>query len=40
MVVARALEDRALADELRKAAMKVALELGGWSQKAKQRAAS
>jgi len=40
MVVARALEDRALADELRKAAMKVALELGGWSQKAKQWAAS
>jgi TetR/AcrR family transcriptional regulator, transcriptional repressor for nem operon len=30
MVVARALEDRALADELREAAMAVALELGGW----------
>jgi TetR/AcrR family transcriptional regulator, transcriptional repressor for nem operon len=30
MVVARALENRALADELREAAMRVALELGGW----------
>lgn len=30
MVVARALENRALADELREAAMAVALELGGW----------
>ena len=37
MVVARALEDRALADELREAAMSVALELGGW-QKAQRRA--
>jgi len=33
MVVARALEDRALADELRESAMTVALELGGWEQK-------
>jgi len=31
MVIARAVEDRALADSLRDAAMKVALELGGWS---------
>jgi TetR/AcrR family transcriptional repressor of nem operon len=30
MVVARALDDRTLADELREAAMTVALELGGW----------
>jgi TetR/AcrR family transcriptional regulator, transcriptional repressor for nem operon len=30
MVVARASEGRALADELRRAAMDVALELGGW----------
>ena len=30
MVVARALEDRALADELRESAMAVALKLGGW----------
>jgi len=30
MVVARALEDRARADELRDACMSVALELGGW----------
>jgi AcrR family transcriptional regulator len=30
MVVARALENRALADELREAAMAVALKLGGW----------
>jgi AcrR family transcriptional regulator len=30
MVVARASEGRALADELRRAAMEVALELGGW----------
>jgi hypothetical protein len=30
MVVARALENRALADELREAAMAVALELGRW----------
>ena len=32
MVVARALDDRTLADELREAAMAVALELGGWEQ--------
>ena len=31
MVVARALEDRATADELRAACMSVALELGGWN---------
>jgi TetR/AcrR family transcriptional regulator, transcriptional repressor for nem operon len=30
MAVARALDDRALADELRESAMAVALELGGW----------
>lgn len=34
MVVARALDDRALADELRQSAMTVALELGGWEQEA------
>jgi TetR/AcrR family transcriptional repressor of nem operon len=32
MVVARALDDRALADELRESAMSVALNLGGWEQ--------
>ncbi len=32
MVVARALEDRELADELRAACMEVALELGGWAE--------
>jgi TetR/AcrR family transcriptional repressor of nem operon len=31
MVVARALADRAYADELRDACMRIALELGGWS---------
>jgi len=40
MVVARAFEDRALADELREAAMSVALELGGWARKARYRSAS
>ena len=30
MVVARSMEDRALADELRDACMGVALKLGGW----------
>jgi hypothetical protein len=30
MVVARAMDDRALADELRGACMAVAFELGGW----------
>jgi TetR/AcrR family transcriptional repressor of nem operon len=30
MIIARASEDRALADEVRDACMKVALELGGW----------
>ncbi|HXR96090.1 MAG TPA: TetR/AcrR family transcriptional regulator [Rhizomicrobium sp.] len=34
MVIARASDDRALGDELRQAATKVALELGGWPQKA------
>ena len=33
MVIARASDDRALGDELRQAAMKVALELGGWPAK-------
>jgi TetR/AcrR family transcriptional regulator, transcriptional repressor for nem operon len=32
MVVARALEDRAVADDLRTACMSVALQLGGWSE--------
>jgi TetR/AcrR family transcriptional repressor of nem operon len=32
MVIARALDDRALADELRESAMSVALKLGGWDQ--------
>ena len=32
MVIARASDDRALGDELRRAAMGVALELGGWQQ--------
>jgi TetR/AcrR family transcriptional regulator, transcriptional repressor for nem operon len=40
MVVARALDDRALADELREAAMTVALELGGWDTSAKARSKS
>ena len=31
MVVARAIEDRALADELREATMTVALKLGDWA---------
>jgi len=30
MVVARAMDDRSLADELRESCMAVALELGGW----------
>jgi hypothetical protein len=33
MVVARAMADRAYADELRDACMGVALELGGWGKK-------
>jgi TetR/AcrR family transcriptional repressor of nem operon len=32
MVVARAMDDRAVADELRDACMLVALQLGGWPQ--------
>jgi TetR/AcrR family transcriptional repressor of nem operon len=32
MVIARAIEDRALADELRDASIAVALQLGGWEQ--------
>ncbi len=39
MVVARASEGRALANELRNAAMEVALELGGWDDKANSRPA-
>jgi hypothetical protein len=31
MVLARAIEDRALADELREAAMAIALKLGHWT---------
>jgi hypothetical protein len=30
MVVARAIEDRVVADELRDACMAIALQLGGW----------
>jgi TetR/AcrR family transcriptional regulator, transcriptional repressor for nem operon len=30
MVVARAIEDRVVADELREACMSIALQLGGW----------
>lgn len=33
MVIARASDDRALGDELRQAAMRVALELGGWGKR-------
>jgi len=35
MVVARAMDDRALADELRDACMATALKLGGWDRKTK-----
>ena len=35
MIVARTIDDRALADELRAACTKVALDVGGWSQKRK-----
>lgn len=34
MVIARAIHDRALADELRNASMAIALKLGGWEEKA------
>jgi TetR/AcrR family transcriptional regulator, transcriptional repressor for nem operon len=37
MVVARALLDRALADELREECMRVGLELGGWDKASKSR---
>ncbi len=37
MVVARALVDPALADELRDACMSVALDLGGWAKPAKSK---
>jgi TetR/AcrR family transcriptional repressor of nem operon len=37
MVVARAIEDRALADELRDSCMEVALKLGGWHQASKSK---
>jgi TetR/AcrR family transcriptional regulator, transcriptional repressor for nem operon len=37
MVVARAMEDRALADELRDACMATALKLGGWDKKTNAR---
>jgi len=37
MVVARALVDRKLADELRDACMSVALEMGGWERGSKGR---
>ena len=38
MVIARAIEDRALADELRDASIAVALKLGGWDGWAEKRA--
>jgi hypothetical protein len=34
-VIARASDDRALGDELRQAAMRVALDLGGWKRDAR-----
>jgi hypothetical protein len=37
MVVARALVDRSLADELRDACMSVALDLGGWDKQPKSK---
>lgn len=37
MVVARAMVDRALADQLRAACMAVALDLGGWDKKSKSK---
>ncbi len=37
MVVARTMEDRGLADELREACMAVALKLGGWDKRNKSR---
>ncbi len=37
MVVARAMVDRALADELRRACMTVALQLGGWNNENKSK---
>ena len=37
MVVARTLDDRALADQLRSACTDVALELGGWNKKSKSK---
>jgi TetR/AcrR family transcriptional regulator, transcriptional repressor for nem operon len=38
MVIARAMEDRAIADELRDACMTTALKLGGWDRKTNARA--
>jgi AcrR family transcriptional regulator len=38
MVIARAIEDRGLADELRDASIAVALKLGGWDGSAEKRA--
>jgi hypothetical protein len=38
MVIARAIEDRALADELRDASIAVALKLGGWDGSGEERA--
>lgn len=40
MVVARAMADRATADDLRDACMTVALELGGWQEKKKSKSAT
>ena len=37
MVVARAMADRAVADDLREACMSIALELGGWGRKTRRR---
>ena len=38
MVIARAIEDRALADELRDGSIAVALKLGGWDAAPEERA--
>jgi hypothetical protein len=38
MVVARAMVNRAIADELREACMAVALKLGGWDKESKSKA--
>jgi hypothetical protein len=40
MVLARSIEERALADELRDACMAVALKLGGWDNHSKSKVAN